>query len=1166
MSSNWRRSKMDNFILDSIVPDIDFPILKPKKISKFSISKWIDNAKMKISENIQNKNLQIADWILNTKIEKLKIPPKTKKLMELVMKSKYSDKPIEYKYSDDKLSEKRNTAFKNNVIIYKLKVLNHDDPLKQMILLKERKTFLLNKRLILLKGIKCNETLEVKFEKLGSEGRMIEKSFSFTSRPQVIMNKNEIESALQNMRSDIEVRIDRFTMEGSGWSVIDLLNHDLHVNKYDPLVARSYIKLPAEIQNKKATINIQNADDRCFIYCLGRALDPSPEKSHLEYVSKHLKMVCESLGLDKIKTPVNEQDLPKIESQLNISINLFSHSDSHIYPIRITQSIASKHVDLLVTSNSETNHYVWIKNFNRLCYNVTKHKAKKFFCKYCIQHFASEVILKKHMEDCIVLTKCQSIEMPAEGETTKFRSFRETVKIPFVIYADLESLLEKLTDTTSSQTETISTTVISTDSAEQDKTEKLQKHIACSYGYKVVCCYDKSMSKPFKMYRGLNSINKFFSDIFEEEEEILEKLKQFKSTPMNLTSEDQINHKNATNCYVCECIFTAENRKVKDHCHVTGNYRGASCNICNLGMKITKTIPVIFHNLKGYDSHLLLPELGKFNKKISIIPNNMQTYMSFSVGNKTSYFDKKAGKEVEREYMNLRFIDSFGFMASSLSQLVVDLKQGGLDKFKNVSEEFGYDTELTELMTRKGIYPYSFMDGYDKFDIDPLTLTKSNFRSDLTGEDISDKDFEFYKEICNKFNIKTLGEYHDLYLKSDVLLLSDVFENFRETCFQYYKLDPAHYYSAPGLSWNACLKMTGIELELISDVDMYLMIEKGLRGGMSVISHRKAEANNKYMTSYDPEKPSKYITYLDANSLYSWSMIQYLPYGGFKWIDPEMFDLNKVTSDSETGHILEVDLLYPKEIHEANNDYPFCCEHKILENDMLSPYAKFIADKHELSSGKSSKLIASMNNKTKYVIHEMNLKQAVDAGLILTKIHRVIEFKQKPWMKDFIDFNINKRKESKNEFEKGFFKIMCNATYGRTLMNLRKRQNISLINDATKLNDCVKKPDFISSKIFNENLVAVHNIKQKLFMNQPIYVGFSILDLSKYHMYNFHYGFIKNRYGSDAKLLFTDTDSLCYEITTEDFYQDMYNNKEHFDLSDMHLNTIQKFGKQESSR
>ena len=928
-----------------------------------------------------------------------------------------------------------------------------------------------------------------------------------------------------------------------------VLNHELHVNKYDPLAARSYIPLPAEIQNKKAIINIQNDDNKCFIYCLGRALDPTPENNHLERVSKHLKDVCETLGLNNIKTPVNVQDLPNIEKQFSVSINLFSHSNADIYPIRTTKSTAEKHVDLLVTSNSETNHYVWIRDFNKLCYNITKCKTKKFFCKHCIQHFPSQERLEKHLLDCIVLTECQAIDMPPEGEVIKFKSFRETVKIPFVIYADLEAILEKLTS--DMQDSDISA------SEEQEKTEKLQKHIACSYGYKVVCCYDDRLSKPFKMYRGLDSVEKFFTDIFEEEKEILEKLKEFQKTPMNLSEEEKSQHKKATSCYVCNCDFTAENRKVRDHCHVLGNYRGAACNMCNLGMKLTKTIPVIFHNLKGYDSHLLLPELGKFHKKISIIPNNMQTYMSFSVGHTTSYFDKKTGKQVDREYMNLRFIDSFGFMASSLNQLVIDLKQSGLDKFKNVSREFGSDVELTELMTRKGIYPYSFMDGYDKFDIDPFTLTKSDFRNDLTGEDISDCDYEFYEEICKKFDIKTLGEYHDLYLKSDVLLLSDVFESFRETCFQYYKLDPAHYYSAPGLSWNACLKMTGIELELISDVDMYLMIERGLRGGMSVISHRKAEANNKYMTSYDPEKPSKYITYLDANSLYSWSMIQYLPYSGFKWIDPENFSLDIVRGDSDIGHILEVDLSYPKELHDAHNEYPYCCEHTTLRDDLLSPYAKHIAEKHELTIGKSSKLISSLTDKTRYIIHEMNLKQAVDAGLILTKIHRVIEFKQKPWMKDFIDFNINKRKESKNEFEKGFFKIMCNATYGRTLMNLRKRQNISLINDATKLNDCVKKPDFISSKIFNENLVAVHNIKQKLYLNQPIYVGFSILDLSKYHMYNFHYGFIKSIYGSDSKLLFTDTDSLCYEITAEDFYRDMFDNKEQFDLSDMKLEQFQ---------
>ena len=219
------------------------------------------------------------------------------------------------------------------------------------------------------------------------------------------------------------------------------------------------------------------------------------------------------------------------------------------------------------------------------------------------------------------------------------------------------------------------------------------------------------------------------------------------------------------------------------------------------------------------------------------------------------------------------------------------------------------------------------------------------------------------------------------------------------------QIGPGTLLQRSGIIWNACLKMTGIDLELISDVDMYHMIEKGLRGGMSVITHRKAVSNNKYMSSYDPNEPSKYITYLDANSLYSWSMNQYLPYGGYKWIDPEGFSFDNVRADSETVHISEVDLNYPKELHDFHNEYPYCCEHTIVENDMLSPYATYIAEKHGLFGGKSSKLVSSLTDKKRYVIHEMNLKQAADAGLVLTKIHRVIELKQKPWMNDFIDFS-----------------------------------------------------------------------------------------------------------------------------------------------------------------
>ena len=311
-------------------------------------------------------------------------------------------------------------------------------------------------------------------------------------------------------------------------------------------------------------------------------------------------------------------------------------------------------------------------------------------------------------------------------------------------------------------------------------------------------------------------------------------------------------------------------------------YRGAACNRCNLQMKLTHKIPVVFHNLRGYDSHMLMQELGRFNKEINIIPNNMEKYMSFSVG--TAYEYESKGKTVKGTNHNLTFIDSFQFMSSGLSELVDNLKNSGLDNFKYVKEEF---CDNTDMMTRKGLYPYSYMDSWAKFHVNPRELVKENFTNDLSGDKIKDKEFEFYNQVCDKFNITNLGEYHDLYLKSDVLLLADVFENFRKMCLKYYGLDPAHYISSPGLAWDACLKMTGIELELLSDIDKYLFVEKGLRGGLSVITHRKGHANNKYMKNFDKDKPSTYIPYLDANNLYGWAMSQSMPYGGFKWIDPE---------------------------------------------------------------------------------------------------------------------------------------------------------------------------------------------------------------------------------------------------------------------------------------
>ena len=231
-------------------------------------------------------------------------------------------------------------------------------------------------------------------------------------------------------------------------------------------------------------------------------------------------------------------------------------------------------------------------------------------------------------------------------------------------------------------------------------------------------------------------------------------------------------------------------------------------------------------------------------------------------------------------------------------------------------------------MTRKGVHPYDYVTSIDKLKETKLP-PKEAFYSLLYNEEISDEDYEHAHNVWNTFNCQTLQDYHDLYLKSDVLLLADVFENFRKTCLKYYKLDPCHYYTAPGLPWDACLKLTKQELQLLTDYDMLMMFEKGIRGGISHISKRYAEANNKYMKNYNKTQPSTYIQYLDANNLSGWAMSQKLPTHGFKWMkDIEIPSVIKLLEkkDNKTGYIFEVDLEYPQSLWEEHNDYPLAPE------------------------------------------------------------------------------------------------------------------------------------------------------------------------------------------------------------------------------------------------
>ena len=217
---------------------------------------------------------------------------------------------------------------------------------------------------------------------------------------------------------------------------------------------------------------------------------------------------------------------------------------------------------------------------------------------------------------------------------------------------------------------------------------------------------------------------------------------------------------------------------------------------------------------------------------------------------------------------------------------------------------------------------------------------------------------------------------------------------------------------------------------------------------------------------------------------------------------------------------------------------------------MLSPYCKMIKEKFGISNGNVHKSIPTLNDKEKYVLHERNLELYLSLGMKLKKVHRALQSKEKAWLKKYIDFNTEKRKYAKNSFEKDFFKLMNNIVFGKTMENIRKRCNIHLETDPDHFLHQTAKPTFQSCKIFNENLVAVKMIKDRVKLDKPIYVGMCILDLSKTLMYDFHYNYIKPKYGDEAILGFTDTDSLLYCIKTEDIYEDLYRDKDPFDNSD----------------
>ena len=961
---------------------------------------------------------------------------------------------------------------------------------------------------------------------LMSQGEKIEE-FAFHSKGlKLILMETDENEIYDEMVEEIEEEMQKAQdAVGSGWKFYKVIKLVLHTTRWEPLYGGSYIPLDPYLANKKALINMQNEDEKCFMWSVLRAL--YPKNTNPQRIDNDLKSKQDSINMDDIRYPVNFRAIDRFEIQNpNISISVVGYNkDDLVHPLRKSIYTKRKHnIVLLLLKEAvegengeieEKTHYVLVKNESALIASqINNHKGSRKTCLNCFNSFNSKEALEKHTEYCYD-NESVKITMPQQGTYLRFKNFLHSEKAPFVIYADFESLIKPMDNCNPNPNKSY--------------TKKYQKHEPTSFSYYVNSSIDGVFKPILRKYTKTKPEDEDAMDVFLKWlEEDVKAIANIEEKEMIFTEEDRKQFNKASDCWICG--EELGNDRVRDHCHFTGRYRGPAHNCCNLQYRKPESVSVFFHNLSGYDSHLFIKKIGSSDKKenIDCIPYNEEKYLTFSKTIKTGQYTNKKG-EIKDKYFKIVFKDSLKFMSSSLGALVNNLPK---DAFKNLLKYF--TPKQAEILKQKGFYPYEYMDKEEKFN-DTKLPPREAFYSKLSGRGITEKDYKHACNVWNSFKMKTFKEYHELYNITDVLLLADVFENFRDICLKNYGLDPLYYFTAPGLAWDACLKITDIDLELLSDVNMLLMFEKGIRGGISIISNRYGEANNKYMgKGFNKNKPSKYLMYLDANNLYGCAMSEKLPTHGFKWLTGGEIEKNYENQHNlnKMPCILEVDLEYPENLHDLHNDYPLYPEKVKCKNGV-------------------EKLIPNLRDKKNYVIHYKNLIQCLDMGLKIKHIHTGIKFVESEWMKPYIDKNTNLRAKAKNNFEKDFYKLMNNSVFGKTMENIRNRVNVKLVNTKEKLRKLVAKPNFKSCKIFSENLVSVHMKKTSLTMIKPVYLGMCILDLSKTIMYDFYYNYIKQKYGDKAKLLFSDTDSLMSEIQTEDFYKDISGDvKDRFDTSD----------------
>ena len=778
-----------------------------------------------------------------------------------------------------------------------------------------------------LRTIKFDIKLIVKLQKETKPGENIYCSPCFRSNARSIVSTREISSVLaietEKISSVLAIETekildsyDSYMKSGSGWLLRQVVYSHINIYKFKiwgggvtkQIYRQFYLPENLVPKNNCITVFPPTIDNKCFLYCVLASLFYKKKSSPGHTPKNDIKLYLpyeKHLNTKNISFPTKICEIQDFERDNKLQINVITvdkKGENLRFLHKSTQKSLKKTINLLLYNR----HYSLI-NFWSCFLNFSTRNRRKL-CQECGNFYLSRL---KTCSTCSFETSCQSLKFMPKGSKQTFKNFKNVCFSNFVYYADIETELINFNEQSNSNT------------------KKLKHHQPIAIGLYRLCTSETYSHKQPILHIGRNCIENFFKTL-ENEIDFMDYIQSTVNFPLDMSETANKNFKSATNCYVCLKKFTQDLIPLRDHNHLkkNDNYRGAICNSCNLNRTDTEwnQTPIIFHNASHYDSHFLLQNVHLLREDPTrVIGRTGENIMSFSL------FKNR-----------FKILDSINHLTGSLDKLVSVLKQSGKN-FTNTTKVFGQNNKTQNLLCQKGFFPYNLLCFENLKKISSIP-DQSKFYNDLTNRKISNENYKHVVDVWTHMKCKNLQDYLEIYLTADITLLADVFENYRSFFYTKFHLDASKYPSLPGLSYDCMMRHTKCEIDLIYDQEMFLFIRKALRGGVTQINQKFAKANNKFLHDYDPTKETSYIIYTDVNALYSGAMTYSLPRKNLRWENFTLESLKKIIekyeSSNDVGYFIECDLQYPKKIHNLTKDLPLAPEHRIITEDMLSPFSQ----------------------------------------------------------------------------------------------------------------------------------------------------------------------------------------------------------------------------------